>query len=254
MDDSSVRDTSDQISQMHRFPMPSLSNRSSSKSTILSSSKNTYKNPDSAVNTVNTVNTDLQLGLLPLLRPGQWTYRQSRTDSYTPSHKDHVSTVAQNYNTVATPASFTQERSRPVYNTTKTVHGSVTFREDSPEPPSAALEYLEMLPRSSRRRSSRRQIAVGCTKALSSAADSTSILAASSSPAIALPSATRSILQLCNLPDCFLEKLNWSAYCYKHQCRAFKCSDHVYRSSSAYCERHHQESDVRMAYRKQDDL
>lgn len=251
MDDSSVRDTLDQISQLHHFPIPSLSNRSSSKSTILPSSHNIYNNPAYAV---NAVDTDLQLGLLPHLRPGQPTYRQSCTDSYTPSHQEHVNTVAQDYNTGATPVSFTQERSRTAFNTTRTAHGSVTFREDSPEPPSSALDYLEMLPRSSRRRSSYRKIAVGRSKALPSASDSASILAASSSPAIPLPSATRSTPHLCDLPGCFLEKLNWSAYCYKHQCRAFQCPDHVYRSGSAYCERHHQESNARMAYPQQEDL
>lgn len=47
----------------------------------------------------------------------------------------------------------------------------------------------------------------------------------------------------CQVLNCGEQQLDWSSYCYRHQCRAFLCYGHVLRSSTAYCEKHHQDAD-----------
>lgn len=51
----------------------------------------------------------------------------------------------------------------------------------------------------------------------------------------------------CQFPiKCKELKLNWSKYCFKHQCRAFLCYQHVLKANIAFCEEHYRDSDPEM--------
>lgn len=50
--------------------------------------------------------------------------------------------------------------------------------------------------------------------------------------------------KLCNYEYCKEDCLNWSKYCYKHQCRAFLCYSHVVKTGIAHCSLHHRSEDV----------
>lgn len=53
---------------------------------------------------------------------------------------------------------------------------------------------------------------------------------------------------ICNLHNCNEPKLVWSNFCYQHQCRAFQCHNHTYKSNTAFCEKHYMNSGVQSIY------
>ncbi|KAK9900595.1 hypothetical protein P389DRAFT_15049 [Cystobasidium minutum MCA 4210] len=124
------------------------------------------------------------------------------------------------------------------------------FSDDENIESSVTPPYLEMMPASSRRSRTGQYTRPAARNVRSDSLSSSATPVSPTSPRLGplppLPRISRSRESACSFKACTETRLNWSPYCYKHQCRAFQCYEHVCRSNSAYCVKHHQESNPQL--------